>query len=309
MPIFSMGPPLDSTCFEFRFSAELRQLRWESRAYLSLAENFGVPGYRFCTMGEVEFQVIKSIGFVAALSLAVTVQRLSPHRTLNGSWRTNTGLWAINAAVLGVVCGGCACALSLWASGRGIGLLNQGGVSHWVAIPLSLIGLDLVSYFWHRANHRIRILWRFHQAHHSDSQYTVTTALRFHPFELLLALPVRLLAIAALGVPVFGVIVFEVVFAFANFWEHGNINLPLKVEEALGRVFITPALHRRHHSLESKQLNSNYGTIFSLWDRLLGSFGENRSSEMLETGLPGLGGALGTLRVLGLPARGVFRGR
>jgi sterol desaturase/sphingolipid hydroxylase (fatty acid hydroxylase superfamily) len=260
-------------------------------------------------MTEVEFQVVKSIGFVAALSLAIAIQRSRPHRTLTGSWRANSGLWAINAAVLGFVCGGCACAASAWASSAGIGLLNQGARPSWLAIPVSVIGLDLVSYLWHRANHRVALLWRFHQAHHADSQYTVTTALRFHPGELLLALPVRLCAVAILGVPVVGVIVFEVVFAFANFWEHGNIELSLDLEAALGRFFITPALHRRHHSVESRLLDSNYGTIFSLWDRLLGSFGNNRSNVRVETGLPGVPDSLGTMGILALPARGVFRGR
>jgi sterol desaturase/sphingolipid hydroxylase (fatty acid hydroxylase superfamily) len=260
-------------------------------------------------MTEMEFQIIKSVGFVAALSLAVAIQRARPHAKLNGSWRTNSGLWAINAAVLGVVCGGCACAVSIWASGRGIGLLNQGAMSTWVAIALSVIGLDLVSYFWHRANHRLAVLWRFHQAHHSDAQYTVTTALRFHPGELLLALPVRLFGVMILGVPILGVIVFEVIFAFANFWEHGNIALPLHLERALGRFLITPALHRRHHSIEARLLDSNYGTILSLWDRLFGSFGNNRSDVQIETGLPGIPGALGTLGTLALPVRGTFRGR
>jgi sterol desaturase/sphingolipid hydroxylase (fatty acid hydroxylase superfamily) len=263
----------------------------------------------FHAMTELEFQVIKSIGFVAALALAIAIQRSRPHRVLSGSWRANAGLWVVNATLLGVVCGGCACAASGWASDRGIGLLNQGAVSLWAAIPISIIGLDLISYFWHRANHRVPFLWRFHQAHHSDAQYTVTTALRFHPGELLLALPVRLLGVAVLGVPVVGVIVFEVVFAFANFWEHGNINLTPKAEQALGRVFITPALHRRHHSVESQLLDSNYGTILSVWDRLLRSFGESSSGVRIETGLPELDTSLDTLEILALPARGVFRGR
>jgi len=260
-------------------------------------------------MTELEFQVVKSAGFVVALSLAAAMQHLRPHQAIRGSWRANTGLWAINAVVLGIVCGGCACSVSLWASGADIGLLNQGAVSLWVAIPVSVIGMDLVSYFWHRANHLVPPLWRFHQSHHCDAHYTVTTALRFHPGELLLALPVRLLAVSLLGVPVVGVIVFEVVFAFANFWEHGNIDLPLKLERAVGRAFITPALHRRHHSVESQLLNSNYGTIFSFWDRLLGSFGDNHSNVRVETGLPGVEGSIGAMGILALPARGVFRGR
>jgi sterol desaturase/sphingolipid hydroxylase (fatty acid hydroxylase superfamily) len=259
-------------------------------------------------MTEAEFQIVKSVGFVLALASAVAIQRWSPHRALAGSWRTNCGLWALNAAVLGAICAGCACTVSRWASDGGVGLLNQDVVSAWVTIPVSVLGMDLVSYAWHRANHRVTPLWRFHQVHHSDPDYTVTTALRFHPGELLLALPLRLLAVAILGLPVVGVIVFEVIFAFANFCEHGNIDLPLKLERSLGRVFITPALHRRHHGRESVLLDTNYGTIFSFWDRLLGSYGENRSDVQVDTGLPGIEGALGTLKILTLPARGVFRG-
>lgn len=259
-------------------------------------------------MTETEFQIIKSFGFLLAFALAVGLQRWSPHRALTGSWRANGVLWAINAVVLGAVCAGCACTVSRWANGDGVGLLNQGVVSPWLAIPVSVVGMDLVSYFWHRANHRATFLWRFHQAHHSDPDYTVTTALRFHPGELLLALPIRLVAVALLGVPIIGVIVFEVIFAFANFCEHGNINVPLKVERTLGRLFITPALHRRHHSRESREPDSNYGTIFSFWDRLFGSFGESRSDVRVDTGLPGIEGSLGSGAILTLPARGVFRG-
>ena len=259
-------------------------------------------------MTETEFQIVKSVGFVLAFALAVSIQHWRPHRRLAGSWRANGGLWALNAVILGAVCAGCACTVSRWASVAGVGLLNQSVVSAWVAIPISVLGMDLVSYLWHRANHLVRFLWRFHQAHHSDPDYTVTTALRFHPGELLLALPIRLVAVVALGVPIAGVIVFEVIFAFANFCEHGNIDLPRKVEAPLGGVFITPALHRLHHSRQSTQLDTNYGTIFSFWDRVLGSYAASRSDVQVNTGLPGLEGPLGTLEILALPTRGVFRG-
>jgi sterol desaturase/sphingolipid hydroxylase (fatty acid hydroxylase superfamily) len=218
-------------------------------------------------------------------------------------------LWAGNGVLLGLVCGGCACAVSVWARGEGIGLLNLASWPGWLSIPMTIVGLDLVSYLWHRANHRIPLLWRFHQAHHSDRRHTVTTALRFHPGELLLALPVRLFAVIVLGAPVAGLIAFEVVFAFANLWEHGDIDLPAKLEDGLARVVITPALHRRHHSVEAQLLNSNYGTILSVWDRLLATFGESRSRAQIETGLPALPEPIGAAQVLALPVRGVFRGR
>jgi len=259
-------------------------------------------------MTEAEFQIVKSIGFVLALASAAAIQRWSPHRALAGSWRANSGLWVLNAAVLGAVCAGCACTVSRWATGGGFGLLNQGVTSAWIAIPVSVLGMDLVSYFWHRANHLLSFLWRFHQAHHSDPDYTVTTALRFHPGELLLALPLRLLALVLLGVPVAGVIAFELIFAFANFFEHGDIDLPRPFERTLSLLFITPALHRRHHSVERALLNSNYGTIFTFWDRLFGTFGRNNSETRVNVGLPGLPKPLGAVPVLALPARGIFWG-
>ena len=254
-------------------------------------------------MSEIEFQSIKSAGFVIALLLSVGVQAWRPHGGLHGSWGVNCSIWLLNAVLLGLVCAGCACTAARWAGVEGFGALNAAGAPLWPAIPATVLGLDLVSYAWHRANHVIPFLWRFHRAHHSDRTFTVTTALRFHPGELLMALPLRLFAIIALGVPIVGVISFELVFAFANLFEHGDIDLPRPLERALGRIFITPALHRRHHGQQRSLRDSNYGTIFSFWDRLFGSFGASDSDAQVSIGLPGLQSALGPGAVLAMPVR------
>jgi sterol desaturase/sphingolipid hydroxylase (fatty acid hydroxylase superfamily) len=261
-------------------------------------------------MSEVEFQIIKSIGFVIALVAVLGLQRLLPHAGQQGSWRLNGELWALNTVILGIVCAGCACTVSRWAEAEGIGLLNQTNLmSPWMAIPIAVLSLDGVSYFWHRANHRIPLLWRFHQVHHSDPTFTATTAIRFHFGELLLGLPIRLLAVAVMGIPIPGVIVFELIFAFANFFEHGDIDLPLDLERRLAFLFITPALHRRHHSREAALLNSNYGTIFSFWDRIFRSFGASGSDAQIQIGLPGVSEMLGPKEALMMPARGIYRGQ
>jgi sterol desaturase/sphingolipid hydroxylase (fatty acid hydroxylase superfamily) len=257
-------------------------------------------------MSEFEFQVIKSVGFVFALAATIGIQRVRPHADFQGSWRVNGGLWAVNIVVLGLLCGGCACTVSLWAEAKGYGLLNQGELEWWLAIPMGVVGLDAVSYGWHRANHRVPLLWRFHQVHHSDPNFTATTGLRFHFGELLLALPIRLAAVALMGISIPGVIVFEVVFAFATFFEHGDIDLPLDVERRLAYVAITPALHRRHHGNETRLLNSNYGTILSCWDRAFGSFGENSSDVQVRVGLPGQTGPVSPRDALAMPIRGIF---
>ena len=256
---------------------------------------------------EIHFQLLRGAGFVLAVGLAVALQRLSPHARLRGAWRVNGGFWVVNLVVLGVVCGACACTASLWAAAHGFGALHLAAAPAWIAIPVTVVVLDLLSYGWHRANHAFGPLWRFHRVHHSDTTFTVSTAARFHPGELLLSLPLRLAAVVALGAPVAGIVVFEVLFTFANFVEHGDIDYPRALERRLQRAFVTPALHRRHHGRADGQLGSNFGTIFSVWDRWLRTYGESTSAAVVRTGLPGQADALGLRAAVALPLRTLGR--
>lgn len=225
-------------------------------------------------------------GFAGALGLALVVQRIRPFDP-SQRWRpVNVALWFIDAAMTSVVCGACASTAADWAAAGRLGLLNVLPVPLWVATLASIAGLDFISYAWHRANHRVPFLWRFHRVHHSDASFTVSTAARFHPGEILLSLPVRLLAVILLGAPSAAVVVFEVVFAFANFFEHGNIALHRRLERHLATLFVTPALHRLHHANRRPDLDSNFGTIFTLWDRILGTYSHNTSAAHFEIGLP-----------------------
>jgi len=254
-------------------------------------------------MSESDFTVVRAVGFLLAVAIAVSLQRLTPHARLQGSWRTNLGLWAINAVVLGVVCGACAYTVARWAGAAGVGVLTLVPVPRAVAIIASVVVLDVVSYGWHRANHQLRWLWRFHRVHHSDTTFTVSTGVRFHPGELLLSLPVRLSAVVVLGAPPESVLFFELIFAVATLVEHGDINLPARLERRLAQVLITPALHRRHHSKQVTELNTNFGTIFSLWDRCSGTFKTNASVTDVQTGLPGMNSAPGLFQAMRLPVR------
>ena len=251
-------------------------------------------------MTEGHLQLLRTAGLAGAATVALLLQRLSPHARLGGSWRVNGGLWLVNAAVIGMVCGVCAFRVARWAADAGIGVLNATDFGPWVGLPAAVVALDLVSYGWHRANHAFPFLWRLHQVHHSDPRFTASTGVRFHPGELLLSLPVRLTAVAVIGASVEAVLVFETVFTLANLVEHGDIALPSRLEATLGRACITPALHRRHHIKATPDRNRNFGTIFSVWDRLLGTYEANDSATAIETGLPGLD-RVGLLRALVLP--------
>jgi sterol desaturase/sphingolipid hydroxylase (fatty acid hydroxylase superfamily) len=252
---------------------------------------------------DAQFQLLRAGSFGLAVALAATLQRLMPHAKRRGSVGTNLGLWAVNAAVMGAVCGACACTVAAWASVARVGLLNATSASLWIAIPATVIGLDLVSYLWHRANHTVPALWRFHQVHHSDSTFTASTAVRFHPGELVLSLPLRLLAVLLLGAPAMGVVAFEALFAVSNLIEHGDIDLPLPFEAAVGEMLVTPALHRFHHTRAGADRDHNFGTILVLWDRLLGTYRPSSSSVRIDVGLPDIRDALALRAALLLPLR------
>jgi quinoprotein glucose dehydrogenase len=203
--------------------------------------------------------------------------------------------------VISVVCGACACAASRWAATHGFGMLYLLQVPPWIAVLTTLVALDLVSYVWHRANHLVGFLWRFHRVHHSDRNFTVTTGVRFHPGELLLSLPLRLAAVVLLGAPPYGVLAFELIFTVANLIEHGDIDYPRRFDGMLARLFVTPSLHRRHHTRRRPELDSNFGTVFSTWDRLLGTYRAAVPGEPIATGVPGLERDLRLLEALRLP--------
>lgn len=134
-------------------------------------------------------------------------------------------------------------------------------------ILLSVFALDFTFYLWHRLNHRLPWLWRFHRVHHADPDLDVTTAFRFHFGEVALSSVFRFLQIFLLGVTPAVLAGYEIVFQIATFFHHGNVRLPVALEKALLKVVVTPRLHGLHHSEIATENHSNYSVIFSVWDR------------------------------------------
>jgi sterol desaturase/sphingolipid hydroxylase (fatty acid hydroxylase superfamily) len=252
-------------------------------------------------MEESSLHLLRMGAFALALVLAVTLQFLRPHTKRAGSLRVNGGLWAVDLALTATICGACACTVGRWAADHGVGALNTAAVPPWIAVPVTVIALDLVSYLWHRANHVVPTLWRLHRVHHSDVTFTVSTAFRFHPAELVLSLPFRLLAVAALGAPPLGVVVFEGLFTLSNLVEHGDIDVPLRFERVAGSLFIMPAVHRFHHTREGLERDHNFGTILALWDRAFGTYRPSSSAARIDVGLSELREPIGLRAALLLP--------
>ena len=136
---------------------------------------------------------------------------------------------------------------------------------------IDLVILDYWIYWWHRANHVIPFLWRFHEVHHLDEFLDVTTALRFHAGEVFLSSLVRAAVNYLLDVPLTKVIIFETIVLVGAIFHHSNLKLPSALEHVLSRIIVTPSIHWVHHHAVRKDTDSNYATLLSVWDHLFGS--------------------------------------
>ena len=167
------------------------------------------------------------------------------------------------------------------------GLVRRLGLPPWAATALSLALLDWTLYLWHVSTHRVPALWRFHRVHHADLDLDASTALRFHPGELLLAVPFRAIQVVALGVAARPLILWETLVLVFILFHHSNLRLPSRLDRLLGIFVITPRVHGIHHSRDRAELHRNFGTLSSLWDRLHGLRVTDVAQESIHIGLPG----------------------
>ena len=154
-------------------------------------------------------------------------------------------------------------------------------------LALDLLFLDFLIYWWHRANHRWPFLWRFHLVHHLDRTLDSTTALRFHFGEVLISAGARAGAILLLGFPFVSILAFETLLLVGTLFHHSNLKLPPRLEAGLARLIITPSIHWVHHHRRRVDTDSNYGTLFSFWDRLFASRSRTRRALEMEIGVEG----------------------
>src|SRR5436190_12703772 len=141
-----------------------------------------------------------------------------------------------------------------------------------VSFVAGFLLLDLIRYLVHRCEHAVPFLWRFHALHHSDPDVDVTTSVRHHPVEYLFASVVYWLAVIVLDIPFIVVLSHGLAVFSASAVQHGNVRLPEWLERCLQPILVTTDLHRIHHSVVFEQVNTNYGSVLSIWDRLFGTF-------------------------------------
>jgi sterol desaturase/sphingolipid hydroxylase (fatty acid hydroxylase superfamily) len=209
---------------------------------------------------------------VAALC---TIEALWPAFSSNPDrsrrWSINFGLGILNGLILSM-----APALTvfaaIWAQDQGIGLLNLFASPAWLAVPAVLLVRSLAQYLFHRCAHAVPVLWRVHRVHHCDVHLDASSALRFHPFEVIASILFAIPFVVIFGLPPALLAAYETMQIVMNLLTHANIRFPESAERAARTVVMTPPLHRFHHSAERGECDRNYGDVFSFWDRLFGTF-------------------------------------
>lgn len=187
-------------------------------------------------------------------------------------WLTNIAILIASSAALRVIFPLAAVGSAIWAGENGYGLLPWLGLHPMAAGFLAFVLLDLAIWFEHVMSHKIPLFWRIHRMHHADTGFDVTTALRFHPIEIVLSMLWKAAVIIALGAPPVAVLIFEIVLNGSSMFNHANLKLPMSADRILRVIIVTPDMHRIHHSSETSETNSNYGFNFAFWDRLFGTY-------------------------------------
>ena len=227
---------------------------------------------------------------IAAILLVVlwTIESLAPmysgRRRRVSHVATNLTLAGINALIassLAFVLLG----VTEWAQGRSFGLLNLIALPTWLHWIGAIVLIDCWQYWWHRFNHRVPFLWRFHAVHHSDAELDASSGVRFHTGEMLLSLLARVMVLPLIGASLPQLLLYEAISLPVILFHHSNLRISGPADRALRWLIVTPWMHYVHHSRWQPETDSNYTSFLSVWDRLFGSFRLRENPEEIQLGL------------------------
>ncbi len=160
-----------------------------------------------------------------------------------------------------------------WLQTSQFGLLHLIDAPVWVELILSLLVLDFIAqYGVHYLLHKIPVLWRLHLVHHTDKMVDATTGTRHHPLDFILRESFALIAVIIMGMPISFYLFYRILSIAFTYFTHANISLPKSLDKALSYVIVTPDMHKFHHHNELPLTDTNFGNMFSIWDRLFGTF-------------------------------------
>jgi len=220
--------------------------------------------------------MLRLSSFVILLLIFMVLQLLRPRRLPErGSWYrqvNNILLLVINIVVVRLLVPLALFDVAVYASENNIGLFNLVEIPLLIKVVLTLIIFDLLIYVQHVMSHKVNFLWRIHRVHHIDREVDVTTGIRFHPFEIVLSVFYKMLAVILFGPVAFAIILYEILLNAAALFTHSNILINSKLDNYLRMVIVTPDMHRIHHSVIRDETDSNYGNMLSIWDKLFKTY-------------------------------------
>ena len=161
----------------------------------------------------------------------------------------------------------------IWLGQAEFGLLYWVDIPVWLQLIASLLVLDLIAqYGVHYFLHQVPWMWRLHLVHHSDKHVDATTGTRHHPIDFIIRELFALVAVVIMGMPIAFYFFYRILSVLFTYWTHANLAIPLSVDKALSYLIVTPNMHKFHHHYQLPWTDSNYGNMFSIWDRLFGTF-------------------------------------
>ncbi len=209
----------------------------------------------------------------AVFLILALCELVTPRRTLAlgrmPRWITHGVFFAFNAALGRILLIFITVAsAAAWAQESGFGLFHLTSWPVWLEILLAFVVLDFAVWLQHLLMHKVPFFWAMHKVHHSDRDLDVSSALRFHPFELAVSVLYKSAWVAVIGVPVIVAVAFEIWLSVNALFNHSNIALPKWLDRLLRPILVTPDYHFVHHSVHVREQNSNFGFALTIWDRL-----------------------------------------
>jgi sterol desaturase/sphingolipid hydroxylase (fatty acid hydroxylase superfamily) len=225
----------------------------------------------------LKHELLIRLGIFAAVLIAMALwEAIAPRRDRSfarvARWPANIGVSILDSLVIRILLPLGAVGFASYCNAHRWGLLNALELPLLFSVVVAILALDLVIYLQHVMFHALPALWRIHRMHHTDLDFDVTTGVRFHPLEIVVSMAIKLAAIAALGPPATGVLVFEILLNATSLFNHSNIAIGSTADMLMRLLFVTPDMHRVHHSIDVRETNSNFGFNLSWWDRLLGTY-------------------------------------
>ena len=199
-------------------------------------------------------------------------------------YMTNLAFGAVGIAMIAIFAGPHIDDFNHFLNAHNVGLLRWLHVGGWKNVVAGLTMLDFLGWWWHYACHRFPLMWRLHKVHHSDIEYNFSTTYRTHWAEMAAEILGRMAMYALVGPSLLTITINEIIILGLAQYQHANIKMPARLEAIMSRVFMTSHKHFIHHSLDVDDYDTNYGFIFTLWDKIFGTF-KTYSTEHLSNNI------------------------